>query len=146
MVDMPLNPTTLADALTTFGTTNDVADARARHAAAFREYMSGLVITPPAVPAQHDAAKLAMESALVGQEQPAPVGLAAVNAGYLAYVTTLIASFGGTWIPAIPPLPPGPFPAAPPIGFGASAYAQQVHNWVARISGGPPTSPPTNWF
>lgn len=143
---MPLNPTVFADALAALGTTNDVADARARHAAAFRTYMGDLVISPPVTPAQHDAAKLAMEAALVGQEQPAPVGLLAVNTGYYTYVTTIITSLAGAWIPAIPPLPPGPLPVAPPIGFGATAYAQQVHNWVTQISGGPPATPPTNWF
>lgn len=145
MDDMPLNPKTFADALEALGTTNDVADARRRHAAAFRTYMNDLVTAPPLTPANHDAAEAAMEAALVNQEQPAPIGLTAVNLGYFTYASTLIASFGGSWVPAVPPIAPGPLPAAPAIGLGASAYALQVHNWVTKISGNLPTLPPVPW-
>ena len=143
---MPLIPTVFSTELDTLAPTIDVDVARQRHAQAFRRYMEGLVTVPVLLPAYHDAAEGAMTAALVGQHLAPPTGINAINAGYLAYVSALIAALAASgWVVSVPPLPPGPILAPLPVGYGTSAYALLVHTWVTKISGSVPPTVPSLW-
>jgi hypothetical protein len=151
MVDMPISPVVLAIELQSMPLTTSLLTAQQEHAAAFKRYMLGLVTVPLVLPAAHDAAEIAMTAALVGQNEPPPIGAQAVNNGYLAYVTAivtaLVAQSGGTWALTIPPAPTGPLVSSSyPPNFGATAYAQLVHQWVVAIAGGTPLTGPAFWL
>lgn len=137
-----------AQALRNLPATTNALAAQQNHAAAFRSYMSGLTTVPPVNPAAHGLAEAAMSAALVGQNLPPPFGISAINAGYYAYVTTILATLATqAWIVSIPPLPPGPITASAFSG-GASIedYANLVHGWVTAVSGSLPPAPPTPWL
>jgi hypothetical protein len=148
---MPLEASVLSSALLALPPTTDSAAARRNHAAAFRTYMNGLVTVPPVLPIAHDAAEAAMAAALVGQELLPPSSIAAINAGYLAYVATILAALaaspGAPWIVAVPPSPQGPIsPGVETSNITADSFADLVHFWVTQIRGSVPPVPPTNWF
>lgn len=152
---MPLIAQAFADALDTFanptapgfvaGPTNAV-DAAIKHAAAFREFMTGLVTVPPVLMTTHLLAESVMAATLAGQALPPPAGIAAVNAGYTAYAATVIAALAASGYAVVtPPTPPGPITTPPPPGLGSLAYAAIVFAWLVRITGSVPPLPAAPW-
>lgn len=135
-------------ALRSLPATTDVLAAQQNHAAAFRSYMEGLTTAPAVLPVAHDLAEAAMTAALTGQHLPPPTGISAINAGYYAYVTTILASLATqAWIVTIPPLPPGPIDLDSLSGsFTVEDYADVVHRWVTAVQGSLPPAPPVAWL
>lgn len=151
MVDMPLIPSIFASNLQSLPATTDNLSAQQAHAAAFKQYMLGLVTVPLVLPAAHDAAEVAMAAALAGQNLPPPTGAQAINNGYTTYVLTIVAALvaqtGGTWVLTTPPVLPGPLVSAVyPPNFGVEAYAQLVHQWLSLVAGGTPLTGPAFWL
>jgi hypothetical protein len=152
---MPLLPAVFAEELDKFGNPStpgfappaDAVDAAAKHAHAFRVYMATLA-NPIVPPQAHDVAEAAMQAALLGQDAPPPAGIAAINAGYSAYVGAIALAAAATGqVTATPQSPPGPIPAfvVPTNGMGSIAYAGGVHLWVLQGKTSIPPAPPAPW-
>lgn len=145
---MVLLAANFSQALQDLPATTNILEAQLNHAAAFRRYMEGLSTVPPVLPAAHTLAEAAMVVALTGQHLPPPTGIAAINAGYYAYVTTILASLAAqAWIVTVPPLPPGPISLGALSGsFTIEDYADLVHAWVTGVKGSVPPTVPAPWL
>lgn len=145
---MVLLAANFVQALRSLPATTDVLAAQRNHAAAFRSYMEGLTTAPAVLPPAHALAETAMVVALTGQHLPPPTGISALNAGYYAYVTTVLATLATqAWIVTIPPLPPGPINLSSLSGsFTIEDYADLVHRWVTAVQGSLPPAPPVAWL
>jgi hypothetical protein len=144
---MALSVQVFQAALEELPATTEILAAQQNHAAAFRQYMSGLTTVPPLLPVTHIAAEAAMIASLTGQHLPPPAGVQAINAGYLTYVGVLLAALAAqTWAVSVPPNPAGPIDLEALSGsFTIEDYVTYVHDWVTAIRGSVPPAPPVPW-
>lgn len=149
---MPLNPATLADALTELydfvhAATGPIpADVLAQKwTDAFQKYMTEAV-NPTANPAALAAGASAMQPVLSATIlRPPPAGLAALTAGLTAFATAF-ALLTAPFISTPPPAPLPPPPAVPgPSPIAAAAMAATIHTWAITGTASIPPAPPILW-
>jgi hypothetical protein len=129
---MALVQSTLASGLEALEPTDDEAIAVQRIADAFDDYFAGASVNgSPAVPAALAPCKAAMVAAMTGLSTTGGAA-AAIQAGILAYWTTLLPLASAVWPATVGPVIP---PAVPPAGLAGIAAAL-APVFTANTSGG----------
>jgi hypothetical protein len=116
----------------------DEATSIELHADAFTALMATL-INPVGTPAALAAGRAAFVAAAQGQSLPPPIGIAAVQGAYVAFVT----AWAALTAPYVSTPPAGP----PPVATATSlpSYVQVVAEWLATGTAAVPPSSPIPW-